>query len=53
MAETRDCNFSWDWTAGAGASTAEDMLNFADKLFNGEILTQKIVDLMILMLFTI
>lgn len=39
-------NFSWDWTAGAGVSTAEDMLQFSDKLFNGEILQKETVDLM-------
>ncbi|MCF7945361.1 MAG: beta-lactamase family protein [Spirochaetia bacterium] len=39
-------NFSWDWTAGAGVSTAEDMLQFSDKLFNGEILQNETVDLM-------
>jgi D-alanyl-D-alanine carboxypeptidase len=35
---TRDWNFSWDWTAGAGVSTAADMLRFADRLFQGRIL---------------
>jgi len=39
-------NFSWDWTAGAGTSTAEDMLQFADQLFNGDILQNETVDLM-------
>ncbi|MCF8303273.1 MAG: beta-lactamase family protein [Bacteroidales bacterium] len=39
-------NFSWDWTAGAGVSTAEDMLQISDKLFNGEILQKETVDLM-------
>ncbi len=39
-------NFSWDWTAGAGVSTAEDMLHFGDKLFNGEILQTETVELM-------
>jgi len=39
-------NFSWDWTAGAGVSTAEDMLQFSDQLFNGKILQNETVDLM-------
>jgi len=39
-------NFSWDWTAGAGVSTAEDMLQFSDKLFNGEILQNETVNIM-------
>jgi D-alanyl-D-alanine carboxypeptidase len=39
-------NFSWDWTAGAGVSTAEDMLQFSDQLFNGEILQTETVELM-------
>ncbi len=41
-----DWNFSWDWTAGAGVSTAENMLQFSEKLFNGEILPNETVDLM-------
>ncbi|MDR4989297.1 MAG: serine hydrolase domain-containing protein [Bacteroidales bacterium] len=39
-------NFSWDWTSGAGVSTAENMLQFADQLFNGEILQHETVTIM-------
>jgi len=46
VVSTEDWNFSWDWTAGAGVSTAEDMLRFADMLFKGEILNQQTVELM-------
>ena len=44
---TRDWNFSWDWTAGAGVSTAADMLRFADRLFKGRILRPETVAMMI------
>lgn len=43
---TGDWNFSWDWTAGAGVSTAADMLGFADALFKGRILHPQTVALM-------
>jgi D-alanyl-D-alanine carboxypeptidase len=46
VVNTANWNFSWDWTAGAGVSTAEDMIQFSDKLFNGEILQNETVDLM-------
>ncbi len=39
-------NFSWDWTAGAGVSTAGDMLQFANQLFNGAILQNETVNTM-------
>lgn len=44
---TRNWNFSWDWTAGSGISTAEDMLRFTDHLFKGLIITPKSLDMMI------
>ncbi|MBS3768398.1 MAG: beta-lactamase family protein, partial [Candidatus Cloacimonetes bacterium] len=47
VVETKNWNFSWDWTAGAGVSTARDMLDFADELFNGNILESATVELMI------
>jgi len=47
VVETKNWNFSWDWTAGAGVSTARDMLDFADELFNGNILESETVELMI------
>jgi len=31
-------NYSWDWTAGAGVSTAEDMLTWAAALSGGKVL---------------
>ena len=31
-------NFSWDWTAGAGVSTAFDMMTWAEALSRGEVL---------------
>jgi len=46
VTDVANWNFSWDWTAGAGASTAEDMLQFADRLYNGKILKNETVDLM-------
>jgi len=39
-------NFSWDWTAGAGVSTAENMLQFANRLFNETILLKETVEMM-------
>jgi D-alanyl-D-alanine carboxypeptidase len=47
VTETKKWNYSWDWTAGSGVSTAEDMLTFADRLFNGNLLAQETVELMI------
>ncbi len=34
-------NFSWDWTAGSGVSTVEDLLVFFRNLFLGKILSQE------------
>jgi D-alanyl-D-alanine carboxypeptidase len=46
VADIANWNFSWDWTAGAGVSTAEEMLQFADQLFNGTILQNETVNIM-------
>ena len=46
VVDVANWNFSWDWTAGAGVSTAEDMLLFAARLFNGTILQNETVDMM-------
>ncbi|MDY6915427.1 MAG: hypothetical protein SVM86_03825 [Candidatus Cloacimonadota bacterium] len=47
VVETKNWNFSWDWTAGSGVSSAVDMLNFSNNLFNGKILSHQTVELML------
>ncbi len=47
VSDTTNWNLSWDWTAGSGCSTADDMLKFAHALFNGQILSPTTVALMI------
>ena len=39
ITDNTDWNLSWDWTAGAGVSTARDMLTLAATLFGGRILS--------------
>jgi len=47
VVDTANWNLSWDWTAGSGVSTGIDMLNLADALFSGRILSPETVDLMV------
>ncbi|MCX5797684.1 MAG: serine hydrolase [Elusimicrobia bacterium] len=46
VADTTDWNFSWDWTAGSGVSTARDMLAWVRALFGGTIVGRSSLDQM-------
>lgn len=41
LCDTSDWNLSWDWTAGALASTAADMLTFTRALFGGIVVSRE------------
>ncbi|MCF7791628.1 MAG: beta-lactamase family protein [Victivallales bacterium] len=46
MIDTSRWNLSWDWTAGSGVTTANDMLIWSRSLFGGELLDRKTYNLM-------
>jgi len=37
LVDTSDWDLSWDWTAGSGVSTAQDMLAWTKALFGGQV----------------
>ncbi|MFP4498665.1 MAG: serine hydrolase domain-containing protein [Vulcanimicrobiota bacterium] len=40
-------NYSWDWTAGCGVSTVEDMLKFPGAFYKGELVSPQTRDIML------
>jgi D-alanyl-D-alanine carboxypeptidase len=46
IVDTSDWNFSWDWTAGAGVTTAEDMLKWTRALFARQVVSPETLQLM-------
>jgi len=47
IVDTSDWDLSWDWTAGAGVTTAEDILTWTHALFNEQILSDETLQIML------